>query len=82
MLDGPKRNNDEHNDDDFAKKKNCKKPILILMGDGCIDRQNCYIWVIENHTLPDKSLCPTLQLTVYCGLYFFENENGVAITCC
>lgn len=55
---------------------------------GFVNKQNCRIWSEENpHAIHETRLYPP-KLTVWCGLwtegvigpYFFENENGIAVT--
>ena len=55
---------------------------------GCVNKQNCHIWGTENqHAYIEMTTHPK-RFTVWCGfwsrgiigLFFFENEQGEAVT--
>ena len=56
--------------------------------DGCVNKQNCHIWGTENpHAYIEKPTHPK-RVTLWCefwsrgiiGIFFFENEQGEAVT--
>ena len=77
-------------DADFGKRKSSFQMKLILLLAGMKHKQNCRIWGTENpHVYIEKLMHPK-RVTVWCGFwskfffiigpYFFENEQGEAIT--
>ena len=74
-------------DADFAKKIIFSDEAHFDLG-GYVNKQNCRIWGTENpHAYIEKPIHPK-RVTVWCGFwsrgiigpFFFENEQGVAVT--